>query len=87
MTLREHCSFWWTTARGKWTVWLGVLIGSAGQLYVEFPQVVSYLPAWGWLRVVRHYTMVILGFLIVISRLRRWIRWFSQGRPGEAPNG
>lgn len=69
---------YWTLAKDKVTVWLGVLIGSAEAIRGAFPGIVEYLPEWARMHHVENWLLAGLGFLVCYTRVRRLLAQVRQ---------
>jgi hypothetical protein len=74
MTLNEvrlHALHFFHEARTKVTTYVGLLIASAGEIRASWPDVMAQLPSWPWLIWLANHTFMLLGLLVIYTRIRR----------------
>ena len=61
-------------ARGKLTVYVGLLIAASATIRSDFPSLVGMLPSWPWLIACEKHAYAVLGFAVVYARVRRELK-------------
>ena len=61
----------WAEAKGKMTVWVGLLIASSSEVKDSWGDITSNLPQWTWLVWTEKHLFAVLGLVVVYARVRR----------------
>lgn len=67
----QQITNFWAEAKGKLTVWLGLVIASASEIRESWGDLTDSLPHWHWLVWIEHHAFSALGLLVVYARVRR----------------
>jgi hypothetical protein len=61
----------WTEARSKLTVYVGLLIASSAEIRNMWPEITGQLPPWPPMIWLEHHAFAVLGIAVVYTRVRR----------------
>ncbi len=74
MTIKQKLVLFYNEARTKVTTYVGLLIAGSAELRNQWPDITAQLPKWPWLLWAETHFLVLLGFLVVYTRVRRLLK-------------